>query len=786
MTMDVDSTGSPGGYAGFQLARALAAAGSRQASVREGAAKRLRQWLSVIDGHRDGSITTGSRTPVKDTPAWATLEVVTGGFATGALLAGGPLQPHERALRTELAPDAPDADTRLALNSFFLSDPGLERLQAMLATGRFDIELPEEGALLVVAWLVQAGHAEDAWELVAKLLPWFSRLRFYPHERAEAPADDERLWVDDAATAARGLRAMKPNQRILAQKEAIEIWAPIHDRMAGLMLETVSGDLPIAQRTAAGAWQHGEAGKFVVTGGWPCAHYPDGWRERALALLAQFEAAREAHPHCNRPERKGDSFSTLREGLLRCVDAPDALTGRDVGRIRLVLARYVAKHGPSESAARIAWREQQRSQISGATFAQIAGQIAQRLDRLPPDEGLDDVAPVLAPIDDAEPSGIPSGMPVPPTVRRKVGRALKGTAAELVERGIIPSGEVLARVLPRWAATLSVADVADPALRRLHAAIYRAFRRRRSLLLVNLQHQVRIGELPWVAAIESFRAQDEASRRAAHRALTEVSQLALGAFPQAVLPNKLLQEMTALGEAAGLRLPLTEEVAADIFMGRFSPKFLSAAKVAASMLRARLYARYYDIDCDALIATTEPAAMKTEMRWDSKPDALARLCASRAGVVPGSGGTVANGMLIEQAQILTTHNLAVLFTSLDLGEQLAPRLPDMARRCFNWICLQLQIPVEGRHARLIQIKNSAYAWRQMIFFLSLCAPDEIDTFMGWAKGHLDAQGHEFKRVFAPALSDLALVAAAHLAGVIRPDIQPFFGWSQEKHWLMLD
>ena len=135
---------------------------------------------------------------------------------------------------------------------------------------------------------------------------------------------------------------------------------------------------------------------------------------------------------------------------------------------------------------------------------------------------------------------------------------------------------------------------------------------------------------------------------------------------------------------------------------------------------------------------------------------------------------------------MTTHNLAVLFTSLDLGEQLAPRLPDMARRCFNWICLQLQIPVEGRHARLIQIKNSAYAWRQMIFFLSLCAPDEIDTFMGWAKGHLDAQGHEFKRVFAPALSDLALVAAAHLAGEVRPDIQPFFGWSQEKHWLMLD
>jgi len=334
-----------------------------------------------------------------------------------------------------------------------------------------------------------------------------------------------------------------------------------------------------------------------------------------------------------------------------------------------------------------------------------------------------------------------------------------------------------------------VADVADPALRRLHAAIYRAFRRRRSLLLVNLQQQVRIGELPWVAVIEGFRAQDEASRRAAHRALTDVSQLALVAFPQTVLPNKLLQEMAALGEAAGLGLPLTEEVAADIFMGRFSPKFLSAAKVAAGALRSSLYARYYGIDCEVLIAMPEPvvkAAMKAETRWDSKPDALAQLCASRAGVSPGSGGVAANGMVIEQAQILTTHNLAVLFTALDLAERLAPQLPDMARQCFTWVCAQLQIPFEGRHTRLIQIKNSAYAWRQMIFFLSQCGPGEVDAFMGWAKGHLSAQGHEFKRVFAPALSGLALAAAARPAGKNAPGTRPFVGWSQEKHWLMPD
>ena len=52
---------------------------------------------------------------------------------------------------------------------------------------------------------------------------------------------------------------------------------------------------------------------------------------------------------------------------------------------------------------------------------------------------------------------------------------------------------------------LHAVGIADPLLRQLYAAIYRAFRRRRSLLLLDLQSQVRIEELPWVAAIDQFR-----------------------------------------------------------------------------------------------------------------------------------------------------------------------------------------------------------------------------------------------------------------------------------------
>ena len=67
----------------------------------------------------DGTTSVGSHTPLAGVPAWVTLEVEKGGFATGGLLAGGPLQEHERALLAQLG--RPDGG-RAALNAFYLSD----------------------------------------------------------------------------------------------------------------------------------------------------------------------------------------------------------------------------------------------------------------------------------------------------------------------------------------------------------------------------------------------------------------------------------------------------------------------------------------------------------------------------------------------------------------------------------------------------------------------------------------------------------------------------------------
>ena len=53
----------------------------------------------------------------------------------------------------------------------------------------------------------------------------------------------------------------------------------------------------------------------------------------------------------------------------------------------------------------------------------------------------------------------------------------------------------------------------------LYGQAYAAFRRRRSLLLLNLEHQVRFDELPWIAALQPFRADSADTARAARQAL---------------------------------------------------------------------------------------------------------------------------------------------------------------------------------------------------------------------------------------------------------------------------
>jgi hypothetical protein len=740
------------GYAQIQLAKALLASPPNE--------HRIHSWTEVLSNILARSAKYGSRAPLKDVPAWATLDVVTGGFATGALLAGGPLLPFEQNYLSSLPP-VDEFNERLALNSHFLSDAGMAQLQEMLRNGCYEINIPEEGALLVAAWLAKHGHAEQARALIDEIIPFFAQLRFYPIPTSAPRRQGPRVHVHTTDQVIDKLHAIRPNRQILAQKEAVLVWAPFNDRVVALFSET-------------------------YLDGWPCRNFTACWESRANGLLAEYAALRRKHQYCRKQDKPKLHYAKLRELLRKCVMAPASLTASDVGMIRLIVNKNIEKHGPVGDSKREMHRHRQAGDVAGAMHDKIALVVAARIARYPQGEGIDDTLQLKGSVLDSEATdSVPAGTRIPPSICHKAVRCQSDSIEGLIRANLITSGEVMAQVLPQLSSGLSALSIDEPSLRGLYAAIYRAFRRRRSLLLLNLEKQVGLEELPWVAAADRFRSNALSHKEVAKQALEETAALVVTAFPQTPVPNKLLQEFSALAKHAGIELPLTEELATDIFMGQFSGKFKDALGIAASLLDKTLYSRYYGIDYSIFRQADVPPAKP--LRWFPRPREtssfdLAAACANRAGVPYDTWRPSTNGMIIEQQQILTTQNLATLFARLQLGSSLRDDLPRLSKQCFRWICNRLQVQVNDWHSDVIRIKNAAYAWRQMIFFLSLQSESEIAEFMDWAHNHFEAQAPRFQVAFSPAWQGLNAAAQGtsldQAAGA-----RVFLGWSNRGHWL---
>lgn len=674
------------GYAFGQLERALRRAVSdTDGATRARARKKVNRWQAVLAGMADGTLAIGSRTPVADTPAWVTLEVEHGGFATGRYLAETELADDEAAVVAALPPEAQGTTPRERLNLWYLTDAGQLELLAALADGTYRIDLPEDSALMVVAWLLIHDHNALALDIVAQLRPLMHRLRMTPRLVATPMPQGTAVRVTTVGEAKAALRAVQVGRQLGAMRETLGVWHPLYDRLVELWCDTVDGDLPHLSDNA-------------VVGGWPCRTWPADWVERRAQWLDDYQVAVDRHAIVGQHPKS--NFARLHSALLACERDSTALSGRDVGWIRRALANTVSKHGAPGSAPRVALRTIQQAVVSRPTFAALAEELAGRLDGFPDEGGLPSLDPV--------------GSDMPAHLVAKAARALEAPVEELVARGVITSGEVLAKVLPQMTASLLAANLADADLATLYAQTYTAFRRRRSLLLLDLSHQVRFEELPWIGELAPLRSRKRT--RPARQVLEQTTLLALTSFPHAILPNPLVSELQTLAKQAEVSVPLVEEVAADIFMGTFTIKWRSAAEITSRVMADTLYARYYDLP--EVWATAKP-----RKRFGKSTAAdFAALCVERAKEARTGGGqrnwVAENGTVLEQSQILTTHNLVVLVDELGLRRRITLLGPELADRAFAWAVRRQAMKTSDRHARLQAIKNCAYAWRQAIFFLS--------------------------------------------------------------------
>ncbi len=757
-------------YAENELAKAFVTALTHEdPATRTRAQARGKAWRAVLSGMTDGSLRIGSRTPVADLPAWVTPEVVRGGFATGHASASGPLEPYERKLAHAYGVPA----DRAALFAYCLTEPGLAWLGGLLESRRYEVALPEEAALLTVAWLVRHGEQEPALELVRTLRPFADRLRFLPRPAPHPATGTDEVYRRTVGEVREDLEGRRPNEAIETQREALAVWLPLEDELLSLWLET--------------AEDPGSGAVLTRTPG-------EDWHRRAVVLHERHRELAAVHHRCGQRRSSKGNLGILRDALDEMV-TERALTPRRLGLLRHAAASMVRKRGLPGSDRHRALRAIQARQAGLPSHHALAQVVIGRLAALRQDSGAADIAPLVAPVAAAEEreTGVPAGAEIPPAVRKVVGPALSGPVEMLVERGVVPSAEVLGALVPQLVAAASAQAYPEGPLRDLSAAHYRAFRNRRSLLLLNLEHQVRADELPWVRAVLAHRSAS-AGRAPASQTLHRVAGLAVAGFPATLLPNPLVRELTVLARDSGLDAPFVEELAADIFEGTFSRKFLAAADVAADLLRGSLYERYYGIDYEEIRELADTARREKEKEKetgkgkgnDTGREHFARLCARRAGGEGGGWSVAANGKVIEQAQILTTHNLAVLESRV--GITLPARREDVVHACFARTCrLVRQVP--GTTYPLRTVKDAAYAWRQLLFHLSLCEPAGQRRTMARFDEELARHPAEVGRRLAPALAGLRHVAEGGTfegEGRAGPDARRFLGWSTRGHWLVAD
>jgi hypothetical protein len=682
-------------YAWSELQRARRA--SRESSdptVRAQAFERVAHWTNVLAEIQSGRLAVGSRTPT-EAPVWVTLQVMTGGFASGTYVAGGPIRASELALASHYGV----APNRRALNLHFLLSEAADEL---LATQRYRIAIPEDGALLAVAWLRQRGEIDSAATIVNEIEPWFEELAFYP-ELAEEPLD--------------------------AMRASLLVWQPLRARAIALAMELSAP--------------------------------PADWRERVRTLAGALTRAGKP------ATRRAEDTSRLIELLGR------DLTAKERAHVGGEVARYIAKYGAPSTVAHEARIVRDRAAVATPLHSDLRRVLSARLRAVSPAGGVDPEQ-LLAPIraEEAREFRVPADAPLPPYFVAKIARSCDASLEELVDRHVITSGEVFARVLPQVTQQVRAATLA-PSAALLYGQLYLAFRRRRGLLLLDYQTQVRFAELPWAAALEATRARNSDATSRARKVVTRALASALRAFPQTIIPNKLVTELRSLVDAAELELPFVEELAADIFMGSFTAKFVTAAQRAAEVIKGTLYERYYAIDTAAVAAIVIHAKTSSE---------LAKMCELRAA--PLGHGVARNGKILEQAQILTTHNLAVLFDALPIADQLGARLGTLAQACFRWALRRLAMPTHSHHDVLIHLKNAAYAWRQMMFFLSL--DGDAAELIRWARTQLARYPVAFRTRFEPAMRGLELAADGVRSddpAFARDGGRVFTGWSTERHWL---
>ena len=690
------------------------------------------------------ALSTGRPAPV---PPWVTREVVRSGSALAGPVAGGRLEADEVELSRRLGMGA----SRWAILRGYLTREAMDELYAELATGHYTVRLPEDAALLTVAWLIRKGKRQAALEVVTAMGPVADEVRLAPRLTSDPVVPPRQVSRVTAGRVRASLAAAEPSSEVLAQTETLRVWNPLTDDLVVLWLEV----LPQAQASST---------------------LPPAWRRRALATVQKADRLAALHTRCRRPSRTTSGLSVMVRHL-RLAATRGRLTVSGWQTVARVVEGTVARRGapgsPDHEHRRAA---EARAAVPPAGVA-VAHLVAERLRGHPEEEGIADVDSVLGPVTSQESrtSGIPAGTPVPARVRRLVDRARVRRLDELLDSGLVSSGHVLAEVVrPLGAASTAAGSDGDPVLATLMSACWRAHERHTSAMVPDLRRRHRFEDLPWVAAL-GWRP----SRPPGERALgvvREVAGQALAAFPGTALPGAFVRWTRDLLDAAGVASQLVDEVHAPHELAWHADRHSGAAGLTARRLGNTVYGRYFDLDVrvaaglrpagllPARVGGPSPSATRRPRRLVVTGPTLVQHCAQRADVVVGSSAR-ADHAVLEQARILVADNVPAL---LELGVTPAAEWADLADAAFSVVCAQVAHSREhgvGLRASDRAHRRAQVAWRQVVLDLALTDEARQGAVLAGMRERLRSERPAVQRWVTPNIRSLEHVVAG---GRLRP------------------
>jgi hypothetical protein len=690
------------------------------------------------------ALSTGRPAPV---PPWVTREVVHSGSALAGPVAGGRLEADEVELSQRLGMGA----SRWAILRGYLTREAMDGLYAELAAGHYEIRVPEDAALLTVAWLVRKGKRQAALEVVTAMGPVADEVRLAPRLTPVPVVPPEHVSRVTAGRTRASLAAAAPSSEVLAQTEALRVWNPLTDDLVALWLEV----LP-----------HSESSSPL----------PSAWRRRALAAVQEADRLAAVHTRCGRPSRTTSGLSVMIRHL-RLAATRGRLTVSGWHTVARVVDGTVARRGTPGSPDHERRRAAEARAAAPPTGVAVAHLVAERLRDHPEEDGIVDVDSVLAPVtrQESHASGVPAGTPVPARVRRVVDRARARRLSELLDSGLVPSGHVLAEVVrPLGAASTAAGSDGDPVLATLMSACWRAHERHTSAMDPDLRRRHRFEQLPWVAAL-GWRPSRPPGERAL-RVVREVAGRALTAFPGRALPGTLVLWMRDLLDGAGVGSQLVDEVHAPHELARHADRHAGAVALTARHLGDTVYGRYFDLDVrvasglrpagllPARVGGPSLAATRPPRRRVVTGPTLLQHCAQRADVVVGASAQ-ADHAVLEQARILVADNVAAL---LELGVAPVADWADLAEAAFSVVCAEVAHSRKhgvGPRASDRAHRRAQVAWRQVVLDLALTDDARRATVLAGMRERLRSERPAVQRWVTPNIRSLEHVVAG---GRLRP------------------